>query len=653
MAEVIGGGPSPAPPPPPPPPDQPNMDQVVQMVNAENPEVWYQQAAWFDKVKQTLSDLNDGFRREAKGLEELWHGDSAGAYGGQVGRVASLIDQIRQGPDYAAALRRAGDALASAQQRVRDLQAQKGQNPDGDQSLFDQQARQILIDLATAYGDSGALLGQGLALDGVTGNGQVAPPPFPGAGQQTGGGQGPGLGVRAGGPGQAADPGTGAGPFAIGGGGSGTGAPVAVLGRSSGMRRNGMFGFGGEDGSDSGTRWGEPQLTDSGVITGSSGGFGSGRASTLSGKDSAKSRETVSRGSGTSTEDELQDLLGSRKSAAPATALGKPAKRSRSACSAEGETETSEQTDPLKPATTGGSTASGKLATLKSLARTGPTGSTVQTDGSQTADPSTQTAQTQSVPQIKHAVATAPQTTTTGPQPATAGSQTATTAAHPATAAAQPATAAQPAAPAAAAHSGQPAATAPQQPAKTVPQPANTGPDKVVTKAVTATGGGASAHDLPGVPVTPDIPAPVPKGPNPAAEMHLTIPAQATAPLGPSLHGGGPPLPVRTVSALSASGTDAATPAEGTAHGGHGGSPGTSTGPGGGTPMMPMGTGGMMPRPGHHASSVHLSADPDSWVAAADTPLAVLGRPVRLPEPPPELPPVDGTELKPEGDKNG
>src|SRR6187399_298979 len=154
MATIIGKDTDSAPPPPAL-PDLPNMDQVLQMVDSDNPENWYRLATWFDQVKQTFGEIEGGFRREAKTLETLWQGHSAGAYGGQVEQVSGLIEKVRQGPDYAGLLRRAGDALGVAQQRMRDLQAQRSEQPDTDPAVFDQQARQILTDLATVYGDVG------------------------------------------------------------------------------------------------------------------------------------------------------------------------------------------------------------------------------------------------------------------------------------------------------------------------------------------------------------------------------------------------------------------------------------------------------------------------------------------------------------------
>jgi hypothetical protein len=69
--------------------------------------------------------------------------------------------------------------------------------------------------------------------------------------------------------------------------------------------------------------------------------------------------------------------------------------------------------------------------------------------------------------------------------------------------------------------------------------------------------------------------------------------------------------------------------------------------------MMPMGAGGIPPRAGHHVSSVHLSADPDAWIATTEAPLAVLGRPIRGPEPSPGPLPVPGSAIPREGDRNG
>lgn len=658
MAEVIGSSSGGAAAPPPPLPDLPNLDQVAQMVNADSPEVFYQQATWFDQVKQTLADVNDGFRREAKGLDELWHGDSAGAYGGEVGRVAGMIDQLRAGPDYAGLLRRAGDALASAQQRVRDLQAQKAAQPDVDPTVFDEQARQIAIDLATAYGDVGSAFGQGPELEGVTNNGQVAPPPFSGAGQETGGGAGnQGLGVRGGsGTAAAVDPGTGAGSFTVGGGGSGAGgAPAAVLGRTPGSGRAGMFGFGGDGASSSGTNWGEPQLTDSGVITGTSGsgalgsgsalgggsGAGTGRGSASSGRFGGKAYGMRASGTGNSDEDESQDtLLGFGQNAAPSTALGKPVKRSLPVS----EVGSEELTSPAKKTVTADQVDStGQSAKLQRLDTARQTTSQVQSLDTQSLDTVDKSVQSLSASGSAHATAATAQSASSGSQAASGGSQSS--------------------------GSGSPAANSASHTANSTPAPASTGAstahagaDKPAAKIVaeTAVGGASSVPKVPAIPVASAVPTPaVAMGPNPATEMHLTIPAQASGPAsaGMPMHGPVPPLPVRTVGALSASGSEPVLPAGGAGSPAHGGSSGSATTQGGGAPMMPMGAGGVPPRAGHHVSSVQVPADPDAWIAVTEAPLAVLGRPIRGPEPPPgpiSIPiPVPGSAIPREGDKNG
>ncbi|WP_156753227.1 WXG100 family type VII secretion target [Actinokineospora pegani] len=160
---------------PPPPPDDPALatmsaDQLAELVFAMDPEVHYQLAQAFDDATGRLQQVLDGIRREARVVHEGLSGESLTAFDDVSHQLGSSVDTVLQtawNPDYATTLRAAGDALATAQQRFRDLRGQQAEEaaappvdgapaPEVLHAQRAESALQIVLDLGTAYRDIGA-----------------------------------------------------------------------------------------------------------------------------------------------------------------------------------------------------------------------------------------------------------------------------------------------------------------------------------------------------------------------------------------------------------------------------------------------------------------------------------------------------------------
>jgi hypothetical protein len=154
------------------------MDQVSQMIKQGDPESLYHQAALFDRVHEAFQGIEDKFRKQGLEFGSSWTGGSADAYGTHAKDVTGVLDLVRQSPHYASLLRRSGDVLADGQRRIRDLEMQRAQEPGAPPGQYDEQARQILRDVSTAYEDVGARVAGGTeyAIDGI---GRPGPPPAP------------------------------------------------------------------------------------------------------------------------------------------------------------------------------------------------------------------------------------------------------------------------------------------------------------------------------------------------------------------------------------------------------------------------------------------------------------------------------------------
>lgn len=165
------------PPNPPPNPNEPwlealTFEQIAQLVNEVSPEVFYRRASAFDQAGGRLQDVLDQIRREMNLVRESWTGTASDDFDSLVRDVTAKVGgvlQFLQNPGYGATLRNAGDQLADAQRRFRDLQGQKaaqesappvtgGPTPEEVAKTNGDSAKQILRDLRTAYWDNGNAL---------------------------------------------------------------------------------------------------------------------------------------------------------------------------------------------------------------------------------------------------------------------------------------------------------------------------------------------------------------------------------------------------------------------------------------------------------------------------------------------------------------
>ncbi|MEV7044730.1 hypothetical protein AB0N03_41650, partial [Amycolatopsis sp. NPDC051061] len=190
---------------PPPPvvdPDLQNLtfDQLAQLVDEVRPDVFYEHGHAFDLAVARYEQIQDDLDRETRNMWEAWSGRIAESFDDLVRQVDALTAEVVQAmvsPGYGTAMRQAGDALARAQQRMQDLRAQNRQNDV-------EAARQVVIDLETAYRDIGAAMApMPEALTGAPNPaaGRIAPGPVEAAGALDVTNEShPGAGAHGGGP---------------------------------------------------------------------------------------------------------------------------------------------------------------------------------------------------------------------------------------------------------------------------------------------------------------------------------------------------------------------------------------------------------------------------------------------------------------------
>jgi uncharacterized protein YukE len=148
------------------------FEQISQLVNEINPDVFYQRASAFDQSGARFQDVLDLVRHEMNFVREAWTGKASEDFDAVVreltGKIGNVL-QFLQSPGYGAILRDAGDRLADHQQRFRDLQGQKAAqeatppapgapSPEETAKVNNDSAKQILRDLRTAYWDIGNAL---------------------------------------------------------------------------------------------------------------------------------------------------------------------------------------------------------------------------------------------------------------------------------------------------------------------------------------------------------------------------------------------------------------------------------------------------------------------------------------------------------------
>lgn len=132
-----------------------NFEQLAQLVEGQNPDALYQQAAAFDSALMRYHDIFAEIVRESRQVSELWDGQIAEAFDSFAAELTGGVDkmvQTMESPGHGVLLRRAGDALTVAQQRFRELRAQPGHEADNRPAL------QIVHDLSAAYQEAGGAM---------------------------------------------------------------------------------------------------------------------------------------------------------------------------------------------------------------------------------------------------------------------------------------------------------------------------------------------------------------------------------------------------------------------------------------------------------------------------------------------------------------
>lgn len=146
-----------------------SLDQAYQQLFAGSPDNFYKQAQLVDATVVSLQDDLDKFANQLRNVEEVWSGAGADSYGEIAGELSGYIGGLLwtlRNPDYAALLRQAGDALASAQQRIADLKTQRDKdiaanpaNAASDQVRYDYLAQQVMQSVYDSYVQVGDQIG--------------------------------------------------------------------------------------------------------------------------------------------------------------------------------------------------------------------------------------------------------------------------------------------------------------------------------------------------------------------------------------------------------------------------------------------------------------------------------------------------------------
>ncbi|WP_410604735.1 hypothetical protein [Amycolatopsis sp. lyj-90] len=147
---------APEPPPPIIGPELQNLtfDQLASLIEELSPDSFYERAQAFDLAMARFGQVQEDFERQTRNMWSAWSGRIAESFDDLARKLTggtAAVVQAMASPGYGAALRRAGDALARAQQRIKDLRAQNRLNDH-------EAARQVLYDLGTVYQDIGTAM---------------------------------------------------------------------------------------------------------------------------------------------------------------------------------------------------------------------------------------------------------------------------------------------------------------------------------------------------------------------------------------------------------------------------------------------------------------------------------------------------------------
>ncbi|MBQ6643189.1 MAG: hypothetical protein IJH84_19440, partial [Saccharopolyspora sp.] len=108
--------------------EQLDFEQLAQLVHGTSPDLFYRQAGAFDRAADRLREVTDRFRAQWRDLGTHSSGatiDRAVEAGDRLAAENEKVLEATSAPGYARMLRRAGDAVAEGQRRMRDLEQQR------------------------------------------------------------------------------------------------------------------------------------------------------------------------------------------------------------------------------------------------------------------------------------------------------------------------------------------------------------------------------------------------------------------------------------------------------------------------------------------------------------------------------------------------
>ncbi|MGW5556450.1 hypothetical protein ACWER9_04385 [Micromonospora sp. NPDC003944] len=126
------------------------LEEAVARLSRTPPAVLYAAADRFEDRRQTFAELADRFRRAVRDAEDacrMTGSSSAGAV--SPAHVTAVLDQLAA-TDFASALRRAGDSVADARDRLGELVARQAADPQARPDTYDVQGQVVLSSAGAA-----------------------------------------------------------------------------------------------------------------------------------------------------------------------------------------------------------------------------------------------------------------------------------------------------------------------------------------------------------------------------------------------------------------------------------------------------------------------------------------------------------------------
>ncbi|WP_410813460.1 hypothetical protein [Micromonospora sp. 067-2] len=120
------------------------LEEAVARLGRTPPSVLYAAADRFEDRRQTFAELADRFRRAVRDAEDAWRmivPSSAGP--ASPAHVTAVLDQLAA-TDFASALRRAGDSVADARDRLGELVDRQAADPQARPNTYDVQGQVVL-----------------------------------------------------------------------------------------------------------------------------------------------------------------------------------------------------------------------------------------------------------------------------------------------------------------------------------------------------------------------------------------------------------------------------------------------------------------------------------------------------------------------------